>query len=213
MKRIFLALAALAFIPCSGARAADIDFGVKGGLNIANVYGDTVDDDAEWKNGFKGGIFLDMGISRYFTVRPEALFVQNGTRSEFLNADLYLKFDYLQVPVLAVLDLPVHGPLVPFIFAGPYISLLLGSDFEERVDDRSATTGIKDYTKSTDTGFVFGAGLDFGLGPGSMSIEGRYDLGLGEFDDGIAEGIFGVEDAERSDGKNRSWAIMLGYAF
>jgi opacity protein-like surface antigen len=213
MKRIPVLSLALILLLSAGAAAGAVDFGIKGGVNISNVYGDDVDEDAKWKTGFKGGAFLDLGIARTFAVRPELLFVQDGSKSGFLGGDLYLKFNYLQVPVLAVVDLPVGGSLMPFLFAGPYISFLLDSELELKVDDESATKGLKDYTKSTDTGFVFGAGLDFGLGQGRFSIEGRYDLGLGEFDDGIAEGLLGIEDAGRSDGKNQSWTIMIGYTF
>jgi len=45
---------------------------------------------------------------------------------------------------------------------------------------------------------VFGAGLEFGR----LSLQGRYDMGLGS-----------VADADGVDVKNSGWLITLGYGF
>jgi len=46
-----------------------------------------------------------------------------------------------------------------------------------------------------------------------MTIEGRYNLGMTEIDDGIGTGITGLEDVEKSDMKNQSWMVMVGFAY
>jgi hypothetical protein len=112
-----------------------------------------------------------------------------------------------------MIDLPVGGPLIPVLYAGPYVSLLLDSKLTVEADGNSVTADLKDYTKSYDTGFVFGAAFDFSLGTGKMTIEGRYNLGMTEIDDGIGTGITGLEDVEKSDMKNKSWMIMVGFAY
>ena len=160
-----------------------------------------------------GAYFSTGGITPVFGIQPELLYVQDGAKEKFLNADLFLKFNYLQVPVLAMIDLPVGGSLIPVLYAGPYVSFLLDSKLPAEVEGNSMTGGLEDYTKSYDTGFVFGAALDFSLGTGKMTIEGRYNLGMTEIDDGIGTGITGLEDVEKSDMKNQSWMVMVGFAY
>lgn len=213
MKQVMILCLSLVLFQAGSLSAEALDFGIKGGINIANVHGEDVGDDGEWKNGFAGGIFLDWGITPVFGIQPELLYVQDGAREKFLNADLFLKFNYVQVPVLAMIDLPVGGSLIPVLYAGPYVSFLLDSKLTVEVEDNSVTGGLEDYTKSYDTGFVFGVALDFSLGTGKMTIEGRYNLGMTEIDDGIGTGITGLEDVEKSDMKNQSWMVMVGFAY
>jgi len=213
MKKTLLAALILVLFAAGSVSASVLDFGIKGGVNIANIHGEDSGDEGDWKTGFAGGIFLDWGITPLFGIQPELLYIQDGSKAYFLEGDWYLKFNYLQVPVLAMVDLPVGGPLIPVLYAGPYVSLLIDSKMTVVADGSSMTVGLKDYTMSYDTGFVFGAALDFSLGPGKMTIEGRYNLGMKEIDDGIAAGIFDIPDVEKTDMKNESWMIMVGYAF
>jgi hypothetical protein len=213
MRKSFLVVFLLGIFAAGSVMAGVLDFGIKGGINIANIYGDDSEGEVDWKTGFAGGIFLDWGITPLFGIQPELLYVQDGSKTDFLEVDWQLKFNYLQVPVLAKVDLPIGGTLIPVLYAGPYVSLLLDSKLTLEADNNSATVGLTDYTKSYDAGFVFGAGLEFGVGPGKMTLEGRYNLGLTEIDDGIGEGIFGIPDSENTDMKNESWMIMAGYAF
>jgi hypothetical protein len=55
--------------------------------------------------------------------------------------------------------------------------------------------------KDTDYGLVFGGGVDFELGPGELTVDARYTLGLAKiYDSGI-------------DVNNRVISVMLGYSF
>jgi hypothetical protein len=202
------------FVLAAGSAAAGAaDFGIKGGINIANIHGEDPEDEGDWKNGFAGGVFIDLGITPLFALQPEILYVQNGSKTTFLEGEWSLKFNYLQVPVLAKVDLPVGGSLVPVLYAGGYAGLLLDSKLTVEAGNNSGTIGLKDNTKSYDAGLVFGAALDFTVGTGTMTIEGRYNLGMVEIDDGIGGGIFGIEEAEKTDMKNESWMVMASYAF
>jgi len=212
MKKTFLFLFLLCIFAAGSVTAGGLDFGIKGGINIANIYGDDPEE-IDWKTGFAGGIFFDWGITTLFGIQPELLYVQDGSKTEFMEVDWKLKFNYLQIPVLAKVDLPVGGSLIPVLYAGPYVSLLLDSKLTLETADNDASVDLKDYTKSYDAGLVFGAALEFGAGPGKMTLEGRYCLGMTEIDDGIGEGIFGFEDAEKTDMKNKSWMVMVGFAF
>ncbi len=213
MKNIFLVVFFLCVFAAGSVTAGGLDFGIKGGINVANFHGDDSDGEGDWKTGFAGGIFFDWGITTLFGIQPELLYVQDGSQTKFLDIDWKFKFNYLQVPVLAKVDLPVGGSLIPVLYAGPYVSLLLDSKLTLEADDNDASLDLKDYTMSYDAGLVFGAAIEFGLGSGKMILEGRYNLGLTEIDDGIGGGILGIEDAETTDLKNESWMIMAGFAF
>ena len=213
MKPVFSILLCLILFAAGNATAGVLGFGFKGGVNIANIYGDDSDGESDWKTGFAGGIFFDWGITPLFAIQPEILYVQDGAKERFLEADWNLKFNYIQVPVLAKVDLPVGGSLIPVLYAGPYVSLLLDSKLTVGDGGNTVTVGLKDYTRSYDAGLVFGAALDFSAGPGKMTIEGRYTLGMTEIDDGIGAGIFGLEDSGKTDMKNKSWMVMLGFQF
>jgi hypothetical protein len=95
MKSILLAVILLILFAAGSLSAGALDFGIKGGINIANVHGEDVGDDGEWKNGFAGGIFLDWGITPVFGIQPELLYVQNGSKASFLEGIWSMKFNYL----------------------------------------------------------------------------------------------------------------------
>ena len=213
MRRVYMILLSVIVLAAATASAGAVDFGIKGGLNIANLHGEDVSDDSDWKTGFAGGVFLNWGVTPVFSIQPELLYVQNGTKDSVLDGELSLKFNYLQIPVLAMVDLPVGGGLIPVLYTGPYFGIRLDSKLVVEAGGASASASLDDYTETYDTGFVFGAAFEFGAGPGKMTLEGRYVLGMTQIDTGLVEGIFGVEEAPRSDAKNESWMIMLGFAF
>ncbi|MGZ5496089.1 MAG: outer membrane beta-barrel protein, partial [Candidatus Aminicenantales bacterium] len=56
--------------------AADVKFGIKGGVNVANVNGNFADNVTNWKSrvGFCAGIFLEFNLGRILTIQPEVLY-------------------------------------------------------------------------------------------------------------------------------------------
>ena len=73
---------------------SQIDFGVKGGVNITffkvneGDFGTNPDTDT----GFYGGVFADFKIDEGLHIQPELLFKGVG-EFEFVNAPIYLKYD------------------------------------------------------------------------------------------------------------------------
>ena len=53
-----------------------MNFGIKAGLNIANMYDDI--DGTESKIGFCGGGFVTFGLGNLVVVQPEVMYTQKG---------------------------------------------------------------------------------------------------------------------------------------
>jgi hypothetical protein len=180
-------LAALLVLPRPAS--ADVRFGLKGGASIANVNGDFVDALGDWKStvGFCGGIFLELNFGRVLTIQPEVLYTMKGADT----GEGKLKFDYIEIPVLLKLRIPM-GSVHPFVFAGPAFGFTL----------KSALEGIEleDFPKS-DYSAVLGGGLQLGS---SIHLDVRYTMGLQKL---------AIPELEAIDLKNGVLSATIGLAF
>lgn len=198
--------AALTLGAASGAAAQGISVGVKAGVNVATLGGDDVED-AESRIGLVGGAFLVYRFSDMLALQPEVLYSQKGTSFSDTEGEVTLKLDYVDVPVLLRLDVPLaNSSLRPSVFAGPVFSLRASCGAEAEFDGGSVEVNCDDFDeegisfKDTDFGLAFGAGLDFPAGRATVTLDGRYTLGLSSIDD----------SGQDADVKNRAFAAMLG---
>ncbi|MCK9288657.1 MAG: PorT family protein [Sphaerochaetaceae bacterium] len=198
-----------------------LNFGLKGGLNVANiaVSGDTSWDpeflDYKSKLDFAIGSFLEIPIGPKLLLQPELLYSRKGAFHEFDSqvtvggtqvfsgrVKEYWSLSYLQLPVLAKYKLTEKFGL----FLGPSISFLLSSkskaEFKGTYLGESYTENEefdrKDSTESTDLSFILGG--EFRMN--KLLFDLRYDLGLSK----VAEG-------DDNDFSNRTISLLIGYAF
>ena len=153
------------------------------------------------------GIFFDPST---FVVTEEAI-------------ELTTNLDYGRLLAPITLMIPARRFAVRFQ-AGPAIALELRCSGEVKVEtERFGPTGTRIggesatvsgdcgdesplvwplgiSTKSLDFGLVFGAGMDVRAGPGAITIDLRYDLGLAD-----------IHDDTNGSIKNRAFEILLGY--
>ena len=176
--------------------AAQTTFGVRAGLNVADV-SNTFEDfddfgvDAQPRLGFVGGVFAEVPLSPSFAVRPEVLYSQKGARADFNDSDgdLALKIDYLEIPVLARFGVPVSPTLGLGLLVGPAVAFKLNESIDG-FDDRD-----EDVVDAVDYGVV--AGGEVGSGP--FFVDLRYTFGLAsvaaeldESEDTPRNGVFSV---------------------
>jgi hypothetical protein len=211
MKNFVRMLLPLALLVAAPAQAQDITFGVKGGLNVANLNTDDPDfeDITSAKTGFVGGAFATFGLGSLFAIQPELLYSQKGFKAEddLFEVDAQLAVNYFEIPILlkAQFDLSMFRPA---IYAGPVLSLETSCKVEgsEGGIDISADCDLDEggfaNRKTTDWGAVFGANLDFLLGPVVLILDARYQLGFTNLND----------DPEFPDESynNQLWQIMAG---
>lgn len=185
-------------------------FGVKAGLNFANMNIKPVEPDMpDFKNltGPAGGIFFSFGIGP-LSIQPEVLYSRRGMmyedsfELETYKMELFL--DYIEVPLLVKFSFIPVGPIKPVIFAGPSFGYLVKAKGKYTESGTSVTEDLKDEFKSTETAAVFGVGVDFKLPVIKLTVDARYHLGISN----IAEETYWEGTA-----KNKGFSVMVGVGF
>ena len=197
--------------------------GIKGGFKIgatsAKLHGDDVGEledllgeDLKSRIGFSVGGFITFNINEMFAIQPEVLYTMKGVRyEEEMMGDtlkVWIKLDYLEIPVLVKIMPGTQGSVKPYLFAGPVVAIKVSSKVKAEFAGESDEEPIEEGLKGTDFGFILGAGVDFGLGAsgkGKMTLDVRYNLGLST--------IFDVEEGETVDIKNGAFSLMVGFSF
>jgi hypothetical protein len=185
---------------------AQMQAGLKAGLNIANLSGDDVEG-SDSKTGFAGGAFFTYQLSSMFAIQPEVYYSMKGAtdKMDFNGAtvDLTYTLDYIEIPVLFKLLIPLQGSNIkPSIFAGPSLGINTTAKIKAEYQGESEEEDIEDV-KSTDFGLQFGGGIGFPIGKGELGVDIRYILGLSTIDD----------SAEEADVKNNVINVNLYYGF
>lgn len=219
MKRILPSLLLLLLGFGSGACLAQVTIGLKGGATLATInetpnLGDVTN--VENISGATFGAFLEFGGNSLLGFRPEAIFQQKGYQFSSLNLDSVFseRYDYLDIPVALRLHLGAPkfrlfvegGASVGFVLKGVRRLSVNGRESEEDItlDDEFDPQGRREVP--IDLAGIFGGGLEARLGPGLLSLGGRYQLDLNdfyEFEDNAPPNWEGI--------KWRSLAITLGY--
>jgi hypothetical protein len=189
---IFLILIlAMAFAVTANAQGTV--FGIKAGVNFANISGDDTDGLSSL-TGFVGGGFVDIPMSPTISIQPEVFYSQKGAKIDDLGTDVSIKLDYIDIPVLFKYTMAGESAR-PFFLFGPSIGFSASS--------KLSADGVSedlDNVASTDFGLVFGIGVNFQ----KFLIEGRYALGLSN--------ILDIEDDPDSL-NNAAFQLMLGDSF
>ena len=164
MKKIILSLAIVAFATLGVS--AQVNFGVKGGLNISTLRGNDVQASKSLVGGY-GGFLANIPISTMFSLQPEVLYSLEGAREEGVGNPKTL-LNYINIPVMLKYSDPsgFYGEL------GPQIGILASAKFQE---DGESDVDIKKLLKSTNFSLGFGAGWNFSP---KVGVGLRYNLGL-----------------------------------
>jgi len=197
--------------------AQSVTIGPMAGVSFSSFSGDDADAfsdtgfdlDKGTRTGFALGGFAEFEFGSNFAVEPQLLYIQKGAKYDGsvdvgtgtpVDVSAGINLDYIQLPVLLKAELrKPESKVTPSVFVGPAIGFNLGCKITAEGDGQDASEDCPDDTfKSTDFSLVFGAGLEFGR----LSLQGRYDMGLGS-----------VADADGVDVKNSGWLITLGYGF
>ncbi len=230
MKKLFLS-AAVAVFSFASLSAQDISFGVKGGVNFANIAGDFGagdlydDNDTKMKVGFHIGGLAEIMLSEKFALQPELLFSMQGAKSEYDYDDGFDSESFESKINLSYINLPIMAKFYPIenlaIEMGPQVGFLVSakSDYESTYTTGGVTVSesgdddVKDQYKGIDFGLNFGASykLDSGL-----FFSARYNLGLTKVDDDDyyddIDGDLGIFSSTFSR-KNRVIQLSAGFMF
>jgi hypothetical protein len=174
MKKMFLLQAMTLFLLTAQSQ---INYGLKGGLNIANIGGSDIEDNKA-KLGFFLGGFVDIPVQSSFSVQPELMFSAQGCGFEQTGDDIKLNMNYLLIPVMG--KYTFSSGL--FAETGPQLGFLLSA--KEKYDDGS--DNVKDAFKGTS--FFWNFGLGYQPPAKKWGANVRFNLGLSRLDeDGDAQ--------------------------
>lgn len=216
MKKLVLTLA----VAVSSLSFAQ-QFGIKAGMNVSSISKDADLSDQKSKIGFNAGVFMNAPISANFSIQPEVLYSQYGSKvddnsTETIGATTYtnkssysVNLDYITVPVM------FQYKVIPALHleAGPEFGFLI--DAKTKGDTSvSATTGGSTTTvaSSGTTDIKDGiASFNFGVGIGAgymitenIGLNARYVAGVTDY----------VKDRTAGDkAQNNVFQVGLSYKF
>ncbi len=166
------------------AQSQFISYGIKGGLNLANIGGSDAGD-TESRQGFHVGGFLGVSLLGIVAAEGGAYYSQKGYIHT--NTGVEVVSSYVDVPVVVKFS-PL--PLFHF-FAGPQASFLI----DNKVGDVSFVDGLREV----DMAVVVGAGMNIPMG---IRVSVGYDYGFTSLD-----------ESDEFEAYNRVLKFTLGYKF
>jgi len=159
---------------------AQIALGIKGGVNSSkitvNVDGTSVDTGLKSLIGFNAGADLAFGFSPMFGIEVGGVYSQKGAKED--GGDGKVAFDVIDVPVLLAVSIPTEGSVTPRLFAGGVGSFKLSCKIKEGGASADCSDADVGAPKSFYISLLFGAGIGFAAGPGSLVLDVGYQLGL-----------------------------------
>jgi hypothetical protein len=191
-----LAAAFIFFLASASSAAAQITYGVKGGVNFANVSFDGEDVPSSGRTGFLAGAFATMPLYGRVSVQPEAIYTVKGASFDVFDIDSNYIVDYIEVPVLA--RYPVGSRI--YVAAGPSMAFCIRARSRTSFAGASTEVDIKDEVESFDFGVVGAVGYE----RGRWGIDGRYTHGLSDTDKNSGDNV---------KIRNRVFSVSAGIRF
>ena len=198
MKKLFLG-AAIAMSSLTFAQ----QFGIKAGMNVSSISNDGWDD-SKAKVGFYGGLFMNAPLAESFSIQPEILYNNLGSKTERTVAGTKysstLNLDYIAVPVMFQYNATPEF----YLEAGPEFGFLVNASSKATAGNNSNITNI-----DTDSFNKFNMGIGLGAGfniTNKLGINARYVAGLNDVTDNDKWG----SDASN---KNNNFQVGLAYKF
>ena len=168
-------------------------FAVVAGLNRATFRGEDVDG-IESRTAFLVGAGVQLQLSPTIGLRPELLYSMKGavSTSTFSSDEVEMRMNYIELPVLLHVALPVTGGIRPFVMGGPSVGYQVGCDMKATSAGESDTITCAEMAellgqpafKKTDFGIHAAGGVAFDMGAREFTLGVRYNRGLSKvFDD------------------------------
>lgn len=182
-------------------------FGVRGGVNLSNMFVDDVSDE-NMKVGINLGVFAKLPLTKGFSIQPELNYSSKGAKEEYNNfiqgeGEYRFNLNYVELPVLAVINLGKNFN----VHAGPYIAYLASVNIKDLNDD-GTIDDIADLEAENFNRFDYGLAGGLGVDIGNFGIGARYNYGLREIG---KSGSLSGELTKNSRNSAISLYIALGF--
>lgn len=236
-KSAAFALALLAL--CVSTSHAELEWGIgaKAGVGFPQLTGD-VPDGAVYntKAGMLLGGVVKMGVNDWFSAQGEINYTVKGTEWVVAGAEGGNTFSfvqditltYLEIPITAMLTIPVHDRIMPYVYAGPAMGFNVTAN--TRIDTTIVNGGLPVFSaysaqignaKTVEFSGAIGGGLGYKISDLWVTLDLRYSKSFsGVFDDLNPADVppfsekFSVVDpvtGEAPDLKNELWTVTITF--
>ncbi|MGZ3839055.1 MAG: porin family protein [Flavisolibacter sp.] len=184
MKKVSILGSALFLSLFGFAQRSNVQFGIKGGVNISNYDINTTGS----RTGFHLGALAHIHTqNRRLGIQPEIVFSTQGAK--FLDGTE--KVDYINIPFL--LQYLGRGGLR--LETGPQVGVVASAKFE---NNNGVEYNEKNAFQPTDLAWAFGMGF---ISSSGLGFDARFNLGLSDITKG------------RGEVHNRVWQLGIFYQF
>lgn len=217
MRQTFLLLFFAAFLHFNG----HTQLGVKAGFSLATLNETRTNissDDIEKRSILTPvlGLTFNLALTDRIHLQPELLYSRSGGRNAFdilIPTEVEHRIEYLEVPVLAKLQLGSEDALSFYVAAGPWVGYALkGQSKTTTTIGGTDLVNRYDYTFDGDDDekrFNYGLTGAAGIGIRKLSLDLRYNYGVNNLLDDDADNNNDNDDLLQT----RGLALTLGYRF
>ncbi|HEX8314605.1 MAG TPA: porin family protein [Flavisolibacter sp.] len=177
MKKI--SLLALILSAAIAVNAQAVNFGVKGGVNVA-TWDHSQNENLNSRIGYHAGLFANIPVSSQIAVQPEAIYSSQGVKYTEGGIGHNLALNYVNIPVM-VQAMVGRGF---YAQAGPQLGIF--TSVSDEVNNTETGFFNKSDFKTTDV--ALGVGLGY-KGISGFGIDARYNLGLTNINNGGSANI------------------------
>lgn len=202
-RLVFLCASTLFIGSVQTATAVTSSAGFKFGVNFAEFAGDINLNEANTRAGIMGGAFFQTAINTQTAIRIEGLWVSKG--ADYSNTDpndSSVDLDYIELPILFVVDLRPEEKLGFHVFLGP----TFGFTTSAKAIENGLARDLDDFVEHYEFGIAIGLGFEYALSSMSIVVDGRYTSGFTNV-------IQDLTDGNSIDVSNRGLGVMAGLAF
>src|ERR1700733_12951863 len=182
-------------------------FGIKGGLNLTNLYVANVSSE-HMKAGFNAGVFAKLPVTRGFSIQPELLYSVKGAKDDYNNlaegsGEYRFNLGYIELPLLAVVNLTKNFS----IHLGGYGAYLTNANVKD-VNNNGTIQNITDLNADDFNRWDFGLAGGLGFDIENFTIGARYNYGLTDI--GKSGNLTGTA---LGNAKNNGLSVYVGFGF
>jgi hypothetical protein len=191
MKNLIIVL--ILFVSCNSVLAqSKARFGMRGGLNMANI----AELDSDLRNDFYAGALIAIKFTKQFTLQPELNYSRQGAK---LNGVVNEEFDEITIDYLSL-------SILAKVYVVNNLHLIFGQYLGVNLYDNLNNNNVFFFLPQLDVGFVVGMGFDI---ISNLTIEARYNFGLIDVYNQNSEDVFALN----VNGRNINKVIQLGLAY
>lgn len=171
----------LLLIMISISTLAQVDLGIIGGVNLANIKQENIGIiETKGRTLLGIGAVIDIHLLDNLSIQTEPMYIEKGSKltPEEVGLSNYTStFSYLEIPVM--LKYFIGNTFKPYLVAGGAASFRLSTKVQMDIGNSAFTGSVDNVTKAIEYSLTFGGGIEYDLYPITIFIEGRYSFSLG----------------------------------